>query len=378
MRVLSRGMLALAAAVSLACLTFYAFSPWRTRAAEHIGKPGEDDEPDSPVQHSLLHTLTTDHLPHDCSACETSMPAFTLKVTLAPRSSRDAEVAFDVEVTWSTDRGEVIDRVVRYQPLHAFVVLSRDLEIPPRHFPNVSRVPDGGRAPFIVFWDKPLSNQTLGWMRNFVFPRDLVTYNVSQYWGLPPGFNMSQKMAAPMTKDLQYLLGYRCMCAFWFRFVWHLPQISNIQYLLRLDTDSQLTGPWLRDPFVECETRQTWLMHNSFIREDKSVVVGLREFAAKYVSLHNITPTNPALYSEVVEQEQPMQYYSNFQLAYVPFFHRPEVVEFAKAVYDTQGIFTGRWGDAPMLTISASIFLPPEHLLARNRSLYPYRHQNYI
>lgn len=60
---------------------------------------------------------------------------------------------------------------------------------------------------------------------------------------------------------------YQQMCAFWFRKVFLHPRLHNVQYFMRLDTDSYLLSPLTYDPFAFMARHQLAYGYRARLRE---------------------------------------------------------------------------------------------------------------
>ena len=91
--------------------------------------------------------------------------------------------------------------------------------------------------------------------------------------------------------------------------------------------------------------------------DQRGVTAGLFATAQKYIMENNITVKNPGLHQEM-SFPMPAIVYNNFEISNVTFFRQPHVLNFTKRMAEEEpfGILRTRWGDAPLRTMTLSIF----------------------
>jgi len=156
--------------------------------------------------------------------------------------------------------------------------------------------------------------------------------------------------------------GYHLMCSFWAHEVFHHPRVKDLQYYMRLDTDSIITSKIPFDIF-DLFQRNDWKYGYVFFRtDDKYLTWGMWEFMKIYQTAHEITSNviypSPEEYGDVAV---PI-YYNNFEIVHVPTFREPQVLKFLKAVGDSNYIFWRRWGDAPIRYFTVQFLLKPSEV----------------
>ena len=121
--------------------------------------------------------------------------------------------------------------------------------------------------------------------------------------------------------------------------------LKDYEYYWRLDSDSVLTRPISFDIFQDMDNHQ---YDYGYVRLDKDhpdVVKGLWETTALFIKENNINCNMP---------ESPIMYYTNCELGRLDFFHGL-YMQYYKYLDATGGIYTNRWGDAPIKYLGVNI-----------------------
>lgn len=146
-----------------------------------------------------------------------------------------------------------------------------------------------------------------------------------------------------------FSMGYRHMCRFFSGEMYKQSVIRKYDYYLRLDTDSFIHTPLNYDIFA-------WAKNNhcdyGFIApavqtDNPKVIEGLWEFA------NELYPNNIP---------EGMMFYTNFELGKVDWFLTSPYMEFYNKIDQHGGIYTKRWGDAPIKFLGINLFMPQENI----------------
>ena len=163
---------------------------------------------------------------------------------------------------------------------------------------------------------------------------------------------------------------YQHMCAFWFRHIFLQPRLRNVKYIMRLDSDSIILSNVSYDifDFMEknqikyafkfrqgendcCAKRMAEYVYNcannySLLEKTSNELSWLKNMS-KATLTENPSSLNPI-------GHQPDTYYTNFEVINVPAFRDDaEVWRFIDTTWHDpllhiHGIYTMRWGDAPL------------------------------
>ncbi|MDP6671139.1 MAG: hypothetical protein QGI60_04980, partial [archaeon] len=170
-------------------------------------------------------------------------------------------------------------------------------------------------------------------------------------------------------------IGYRHMCRFFTGAIYQQPALREYDWYWRFDTDSFLLGKVDYDVFKFMAKNNLQYGYNRITHDPPSVVAGLGDATKKYIEDNNITPNFLSKFMQDGEWDRAM-YYTNFEISKMSFWRSKEVVAFFNYLDRLGGIYTRRWGDAPIHLLIVSIFLP-ENQTHCFRDV-PYRHHKCI
>lgn len=163
--------------------------------------------------------------------------------------------------------------------------------------------------------------------------------HLKQYGFYHPGFSM----------------GYRHMCRFFTGWMYEQEILKNYEYYLRLDTDSFIRSPVRYDPFEWMKNNQCeyGFVAQAVQYDNPKVVIGLWDTVKNWLLLNNINTKTDA--NKIPDARM---FYTNFELGKVSSFTKGSLYfDFYKFIDSTGGIYTGRWGDAPLKYLGVNLFI---------------------
>jgi len=122
------------------------------------------------------------------------------------------------------------------------------------------------------------------------------------------------------------------------------PYIEDLDYYMRLDDDSFVLSPITRDPFKHMVENDVHYMYRSRTRESTKAVVGL----TTAVHQHDKDFTR-----KIVKYI----FYNNYHVARRAMFTEEPFASALDYIDKRGGIYTGRWGDAPIHTLLLEQYL---------------------
>lgn len=167
-------------------------------------------------------------------------------------------------------------------------------------------------------------------------------------WG-HPGFN----------------LGYRHMCRFMSGDMFRNESILKYDWYCRLDTDSFILSRVGFDFFSKMQEGGFLYGFNEIQEDNPKVVEGLFESSEEYMRAQGITKKNDVIY--------PKMYYTNFEIAKVSWFLSSGYLDYFDHIDRIGGIYTKRWGDAPIRYIGVKSLMEDRNILDF-RGLINYKH----
>ena len=163
---------------------------------------------------------------------------------------------------------------------------------------------------------------------------------------------------------------YQHMCAFWFRHVFLQPRLRNVKYIMRLDTDSVILSNISYNIFDFMEKNNIKYGFKYRQGENDCCAKKMVEYVYKYANHYSLLDKtsnelswlrnmNKATLTENPFSlnpigHQPDTYYTNFEVINLPAFRDDaEVWRFIDTTWhdpllNLHGIYTLRWGDAPL------------------------------
>ena len=126
-------------------------------------------------------------------------------------------------------------------------------------------------------------------------------------------------------------------------------------------------------------SKQTALYLANFRTVDYNYVLPgitqIQNLTATYIAQHNITARNPVMLADVFNHSIEIpNYWNNIEAIDLSFIRGEEVLNFTKAVDESQGIFLYRWGDAPLRYVTLALFANTSQVLHREKLGLAYCH----
>lgn len=193
--------------------------------------------------------------------------------------------------------------------------------------------------------------------------------NVAKYF-LPS----ERQLAFKSIHCVNVYIGYKMMCHFFVRSLFHIPELSTFKYLWRMDSDSQLTAPVFRDPFSAMVTDSAVYGFN--IIQPDGCCHGIGSTFLNWIASMNrfflLAPRfNVSTYEPVC-----LLYYSNFEIYDAAYFRTdPLYNSWVDYVLLDGGIFRSRWGDHLIKSIFIKALLNTSKVRCMNDIIPGYSHQ---
>ncbi len=177
----------------------------------------------------------------------------------------------------------------------------------------------------------------------------------------PPDVGTKQDWAISVnTPDAWRYPNYHHMCAFWSRTIFKQSYFrkNNIKYYWRLDTDSLLWNPIKYDLFEVMKNYKFNYAFRSQQAEVPSVVTDLSKFIHKYAKDHNIQLSKSPMLKTLPDNSVYLeQYYTNFEIVYIPAFRDdPAVSHWLESVWNSGGVYRHRWCGGPIRFYTVHLF----------------------
>lgn len=188
-------------------------------------------------------------------------------------------------------------------------------------------------------------------------------------WGYPSFID--QEKAAETRENMKNIIygaseSYRHMCRFESGFFWRHPLLDDYKYYWRVEPDIHLLCDIPTDPF-------------KFLRENKKrygFAISIHEFLATIPTLWDSVKRFMDKYPQYIHPHNAMDFvsndqgetynlchfWSNFEIADLDFWRSEAYTTFFDFLDHEGGFFYERWGDAPVHSIAAALFLDRDEI----------------
>ena len=133
--------------------------------------------------------------------------------------------------------------------------------------------------------------------------------------------------------------------------------LNDVEYILRLDDDSLLTSPIGYDLFAFMKSHGKLYGFVNHLKDDPLCVAGLWNATQAFMLESQVTKGHNFSASWFHKLHDGFTFYNNFEISHVSVWRKPVWRDFMEHVERLGGIYTVRWGDAPIHTIGVSLAL---------------------
>jgi hypothetical protein len=173
-------------------------------------------------------------------------------------------------------------------------------------------------------------------------------------------------------------LGYRHMCRFHATLVHsYLSDLgyAHFDYVMRLDDDSLLTAPVGYDLFRFMRENHKQYAFTNMVADEPACVVDLWEQSATFYN-STVIGKNESSDSLFTSWPKGVVFYNNFEISAFSLWQQPLWRAYMQYIDNLGGIYTLRWGDAPLHTIGVTMMLDRDSIHAFTD--IGYRHDPFI
>lgn len=155
----------------------------------------------------------------------------------------------------------------------------------------------------------------------------------------------------------QQARGYRHMCHFFGDDIFNRAELSCYDYFMRLDDDSYILSQIKFNVFDKMSKEGIKYSYRFEMTENKNVCQGLLETAQAFID------ANPHLNRTGARPKKVKLYYTNFEICDLKWFQSEPWKKYFEAIDAANGIWTNRWGDAPIRWLGLQYLLVPKEIL---------------
>ncbi|KAI0690378.1 glycosyltransferase family 15 protein [Cytidiella melzeri] len=161
-------------------------------------------------------------------------------------------------------------------------------------------------------------------------------------------------------------VSYRNMCRFNSGFFYRLPVLKQFKWYWRVEPDIQYHCDITYDPFVWMEKNDKvygfTIIAYEFMQTIPTLWETTRKFMAKYPHLINPQNAVPLLSPNDDNTYNGCHFWSNFEIASLDFWRGEAYSKYFDYIDATGGFYYERWGDAPVHSIGAGLFLRSDQI----------------
>ncbi|CCE63649.1 hypothetical protein TPHA_0F01650 [Tetrapisispora phaffii CBS 4417] len=185
-----------------------------------------------------------------------------------------------------------------------------------------------------------------------------------EHWSFPSWID--QDRAADTRKEMKDIIygdsiSYRNMCRFESGFFWRHPLLDEYEYYWRVEPDTKLYCDVDYDIFRFMKDNDKKYGFTISIHEYRATIPTLWDTTVEFINLHpEYVAENNML--DFVSNDDGMSYnlchfWSNFEIASLDFWRSDAYRDYFDYLDHAGGFFYERWGDAPVHSIAAALFL---------------------
>ncbi|OAD67299.1 glycosyltransferase family 15 protein, partial [Phycomyces blakesleeanus NRRL 1555(-)] len=192
------------------------------------------------------------------------------------------------------------------------------------------------------------------------------------HWGYPPWVN--ETLAAESRKQMDAdnvfyggMESYHHMCRYQSGFFFNHPLLDNYDWYWRVEPGVKFFCDITYDPFLYMQKNNKQYGFVVTLTELKETIPTLWKTVREYAYSRRINITsNPQLLFPFFEDEQGdynlCHFWSNFEIASLNLWRSPAYRDFFNYLDQTGKFFYERWGDAPVHSIAAGLFLETDQV----------------
>ncbi len=210
--------------------------------------------------------------------------------------------------------------------------------------------------PLIIFHENDMLDKRTDILKSGPWNSSLVFFQTVNFSGLPKHVRLQDYISRRKRLCNRFALGYRHMCYFHAKIIYELPILDNLEYAWRLDDDSVLMNPIKYDIFQYMKDNNFLYGYKKKNDDHPECVYGLWETVKSYVLFKGI---NATLFND---WPYPQVFYNNFEISSLRLWMSKEYKDYIAHLDAVQGMFTYRWGDAPVHTLAVTLFVKEQQL----------------
>lgn len=278
--------------------------------------------------------------------------------------------------TGSTGSGSnALGAVGEYQRANAtFITLARNEDLWSL-IPSIRHVEDRFNNKYHYDWvflnDKEFTEEFKEVTSSFVSGKTHYGVIPEEHWSFPPWIDQEKAAYVRETMREQKIIygdsiSYRHMCRFESGFFWQHPIMDQFKYYWRVEPDIQLYCDIDYDVFKFMQEKGKRYGFAISLYEYEATIPTLWETTKKFIE-ENPQYVHPNNMMEWISADNGETYnrchfWSNFEIADLDFWRSEAYHKYFDYLDQAGGFFYERWGDAPVHSLGASLFLDKDEI----------------
>jgi len=191
-----------------------------------------------------------------------------------------------------------------------------------------------------------------------------------EFWGYPPWYSAERAQDARerMRRDGVFrgdMESYHHMCRFFSGFFYRHPLVQGYEFYWRVEPNVKFPCDIDFDPFAFMKRENKVYSFSITMIEYASTITSLWPTTQQFKSEHPEYIADGNFESWITNENGDYNlchFWSNFEIARVDFFTSPAYEAYFNYLDHSNGFFDERWGDAPVHTMAAAMFLRPDQV----------------
>jgi len=210
------------------------------------------------------------------------------------------------------------------------------------------------KYPILIFHEQGLTDNDKRKLKEKSIGIEITFYEFS--WCTPSFINVTIEQ---MLYD--YSISYRHMCRFFGGKLFQHPALLPYRYYWRLDATSHYITPIHYDLFEYMEAKQIVYGFNMIFPENiREKASGIWDVTQKYLQIKNYSKS--PMMDLVLEDNiyTTWHFWDNFEIVKLSFYRDSFYQDWFELIDNAFGIYTHRWGDAPIHSVAVLAFIHNE------------------
>ncbi|KAF9524173.1 nucleotide-diphospho-sugar transferase [Crepidotus variabilis] len=191
-------------------------------------------------------------------------------------------------------------------------------------------------------------------------------------FNLPPGISSDIDALDPKPVFSHAWPGYHHMCAWFIGAIFNHPRLKDVDYYMRMDTDSFIYDEVCYDPFELMVQKGKVYGYRSSFGDEDWVTKGMWKLVDEYAKENQLVekrlklngwkwPGTTREDKNAFDNSKFPLYYNNFEIVKLEAFRRPNVKAWLDEVMSVpERVYIYRWGDAPVRYATVNMFFDVE------------------